>query len=250
VIYGLYQSAAGMLVNQYRLDVTANNLANVDTAGFKRDVASFSERLVESRVRLGAARHPVLDDMTGGVWSARTVTDWSTGSADVTGNPLDVMIAGKGFFTVSSPDGIRYTRAGQFTIDSQNRLVTIGDGYPVLAEGGTEIRLPEDATNIRITIDGKVVANDQVVGQLQVVEFDDPAATRKVGKGLVEAESKGRPVQPQLRVGAVERSNVYAMTELASMIEASRAYQLNAQMITMQDGTLGRLISEVARPIG
>lgn len=250
MIYGLYQSAAGMLVNQYRQDVIATNLANVDTAGYKRDVASFSERLVEARVSAAASRHPVLDEMTGGVWAAPTHTDWSQGVADVTGNNLDAMIAGKGFFAVETPEGVRYTRNGQFARDPQGRLVTVGQGYPVLDEQGSPISIPEEARTVRIANDGNILVNDQPTARIQVVDFDDPASLRKAGHGLVEADSQPQPIQAVLRPGAVERSNVYAMTELASMIEASRAYQLNAQMVTMQDGTLGRLISEVARPVG
>lgn len=248
MIYGLYQSAAGMLVNQYRQDTIANNLANVDTTGFKRDVPSFSERLVEAQSRSGATKNPLLDEMTGGVWPAKTTTDWSAGSADVTGNSLDAMIAGDGFFAVQTPDGVRYTRAGQFTVDSQHQLVTVGDGFPVLGDQGEPVEVPEDTKNLRLMTDGKVTVNDQPIAQLQTVTFSDPSTLRKVGKGLVVGD-KPQPAQQQLRVGAVERSNVQPMSELASMIEASRAYQLNAQMVTMQDASLGRLVNEVAKPI-
>ncbi len=250
VIYGLYQSAAGMLVNQYRQDVIANNLANVDTAGYKRDVATFSERLVEASTRSGATRNPLLDDMTGGVWVNRTATDWSTGAADVTGNGLDAMIDGKGFFAVDAADGVRYTRDGQFSLDAQGRLVTVNEGLPVLDEQGSPIYVPDDARDVRLTSDGRVLADNQSIANLKVVEFDDPATFRKIGKGLVEADSEPRTIsQPNLRPGAVERSNVEPMGELVTMIEASRAYQLNAQMISMQDASLGRLVNEVAKPV-
>lgn len=249
VIYGLYQSAAGMLVNQYRQDTIANNLANVDTPAYKRDVPSFSERLVEAKSRSSALRQPLLDEMTGGAWPAKTATDWSNGSADVTGNPLDAMIAGPGFFAVQTPEGVRYTRAGQFTIDSQGRLVTVGDGFPVLGEQGEEIHVPDDVRSLKLANDGKIMVNDQPAAQLQVVNFEDPASVRKVGKGLVTSDSRPEPIHANLRAGAVERSNVEPMSEMASMIEASRAYQLNAQMLTMQDASLGRVVNEVAKPI-
>jgi flagellar basal-body rod protein FlgF len=249
VIYGLYQSAAGMLVNQYRQDVTANNLANVDTTGYKRDVASFSQRLAEARSHSGAARNPLLDGMSGGVWANRSATDFSAGTADVTGNPLDAMIAGQGFFAVQTPDGTRYTRAGQFTIDSQGRLVTAGEGFPVLSEQGAVIDVPGDTRSLRLTADGKVEVNNQPVASLQVVDFDDPSKIKKVGKNLVTGDTQPQPIQAQLRVGAIERSNVEPMSELVSMIEASRAYQLNAQMISLQDASLGRAVNELAKPV-
>lgn len=250
MIYGLYQSAAGMLVNQYRQDVLANNLANVGTAGYKRDVASFGERLVEARTRANATRNGLLDDMTGGVWVNRTATDWSTGPADVTGNPLDAMIAGKGFFAVQTPDGVRYTRDGQFALDSQGRLVTVGDGFPVLSDQGSQIQIPGDARNVKLAADGKVLVNNQAVADLQIVDFADPASVRKVGKNLVASDAKPEPVETSLRAGAVEQSNVDPLTELATMIEASRAYQLNAQMITMQDSSLGAMVNQLAKPVG
>ncbi len=249
MIYGLYHSAAGMLVNQVRQDVIANNLANVDTAGFKRDMASFSERLVEAQSRSSATRNAVLDGQTGGVWSAPTHTDWQDGPTEVTGNPLDVAISGRGFFAVQTPDGVRYTRDGAFTIDSQNRLVTSRGGWPVLSSGGHEIAMPEDAKSVGITVGGQVLVNDRSVADLQVADFD-PAKIRKVGGNLIEGAGEPTAIAAHLRPASIEKSNVEAMGEMASMIAASRAYQMNAQMVTLQDGTLGRLISEVARPTG
>jgi flagellar basal body rod protein FlgG len=238
-----------MLVNQYRQDVIANNLANVDTASYKRDLPAFSERLVEAQRRLGATRNTVLDGQTGGVWSAPTATDWQTGSTEVTGNSLDAAIAGRGFFAVQASDGVRYTRDGRFTIDSQSRLATASDGLPVLNEQGAPIVLGDDARDVRLRADGAVMVNDQPLAQLQVVDFDE-ASLRKVGRNLVAADAAPQPIVAELRVGSIEKSNVDPMMEMVSMIEASRAYQLNAQMVTLQDGTLGRLISEVSRPVG
>lgn len=248
MIYGLYQSAAGMLVNQYRQNTIANNLANVDTAAYKRDIASFSERLVEAQSRSGATRNAVLDGQTGGVWSAPTATDWQSGISDVTGNPLDAAIAGRGFFAVQTDEGTRYTRDGEFTIDSQGQLVTAQGGWPVLSEQGTPIAMGEDTKNVSLTTDGRLMVNNQPFASLQIVDFDDSTMLRKIGRNLVASETKGQPIQAHLRVNAFEKSNVEPMSEMASMIEASRAYQINAQMLSMQDESLGRLVNEVARP--
>jgi len=237
-----------MLVNQYRQDVIANNLANVDTAGFKRDIPSFSERLVEARLDLGATRHRVLDSQTGGIWSAPTHTDWEQGPLDATGNPLDAAIDGTGFFAVQTDEGVRYTRDGQFVTDPHGRLVMAQGGWPVLSRQGGQIVLSEDAGRASLSPDGRVMVNGQAVAEVQVVGFDDPDALRKVGRNLVESEAEPRPIDRHLRSGVVEKSNVDAVAEMASMIEASRAYQINVQMITMQDTTLERLVNEVARP--
>jgi flagellar basal-body rod protein FlgF len=250
MIYGLYHSAAGMLVNQYRQEVIANNLANVDTAGFKRDIASFSERLIEAQRSLSATRNAVLDGQTGGVWSAPTYTDWEQGPLDLTGNPLDAAIDGPGFFAVQTDDGVRYTRDGEFTIDSRGRLAMVQGGWPVLSEQGGQIVLSEDAGRVSLSADGRVMANGQPVAQVQVVGFDDPAALHKIGRNLVTSDVEPRPIAQQLRTGAVEKSNVNAMAEMASMIETSRAYQINVQMVSLQDATLERLVNEVARPAG
>jgi len=247
VIYGLYLSAAGMLVNQYRQDVIANNLANVETAGFKRDIPAFSERLIEARARLDALRHRTLDAMTGGVWASPTYTDLQPGPVEVTGNPLDVAIVGDGFFAVQTDAGVRYTRLGQFTLAADGTLVTASGGYSVLDEQGRPVVLPRDASTVRIAADGSVIADGRVVAKIGVVGFDGTQSLRKVGSALFASDAQPRQVAATLRCGAVEKSNVEPMLEMAAMIEASRAYQLNAQLVSLQDATLGRLM-EIARP--
>jgi len=237
-----------MLVNQYRQAVIANNLANVETPGFKREIASFSERLIEARTRIGALRQGIFAEMTGGVWPARTCVDWQPGPIDVTGNPLDVAIVGDGFFAVQTPDGPGYTRVGRFTVDAQGRLVTATEGWIALDEQGGEIAVPLGAQKVSIGADGTVLADGKRVARLRVVRFDDPSSLRKVGKGLLAAQAQPKSISARLRVGALEGSNVEPMHEMAAMIEAYRAYELNAQLISLQDATLGRLINDVARP--
>ncbi len=250
MIYGLYHSAAGMMVNQYRQDVIANNLANVDTAGYKRDVASFSERLTEAQSGSGATRQGVLDAQTGGVWAGPTATDWQVGPTESTGNPLDAAIAGRGFFAVQAPEGVRYTRDGSFTIDGKGQLVTSHDGFAVLGEDGGPVTVGEDAKDVSLGADGRVMVNNQPTDRLQVVDFDESASLRKVGRNLVASQAKPTPIQARLQTSSLEKSNVDPMTEMVSMLEASRAYQLNAQMVTLQDGTLGEMISRAGKPLG
>ena len=140
--YGLYVSAAGALANSYRQDVVANNLANVDTVAFKRDLALMQGRRTESS-HGGGQRYsnPLLEKLGGGLFALPTHTDFSPSSLDLTHNPYDLALAGKGFFQVRNQDQIQYTRDGRFKLNDQNQLVTVTDHLPVLDESGTPITL-------------------------------------------------------------------------------------------------------------
>lgn len=248
MIYGLYQSAAGMMVSEYRQSVIANNLANAGTVGFKRDVATLAER---NPARLGGIRHGVgdrlLDGLSGGVWLARTETDLSQGSLTVSQNPYDVALDGPGFFLVEK-DGRRYaTRDGRMTVDRQGMLISAADGAAMLGPGGAALRVHPRGGEITVDEGGRIRQDGQIVGQLAVVDYADPRRLRKVGGGRFEIEGL-QPVESPARVvqGYTESSGVEAVQELVSMIEAARAYQVNAALLTLQDQTVGRLISSLA----
>lgn len=252
MIYGIYSSAGGMLVNQYRQEVLANNLANVSTAGFKPDVAVVRERQVESRESLvdPALSNALLDDMTGGSLVAPTFTSFEQGPVQPTGNPLDAAINGDGFFVVQDGTVQRYTRDGRFTINGDGQLVTVAGGKPVLDASGREIVIPRQASGrARIDSSGEVRVGDTVVGKLGVVGFDDPQLLRKVGANLLQATggTKGRQVEANLAVASVEGSGVDPTQTMVSMIEVNRAYQLNATLVGLADSTLGRAVNDIAR---
>ncbi len=249
MIYGLYQSAAGMMVNQYRQAVLANNLANADTVGFKRDVAALIER-PPAWARRPDEVDPSLRPMTGGVWAARTHTDFSEGQLQRTDNPLDVALAGPGFLMIEGDNGPLLTRDGRLIVAADGTLVSATDGRAVLGRGGAPVRVSPRGGEVRIDEDGFVLQRGRVVGQLGISDVQDPRMLRKVGGGrfelLANPEQALIPASARVLSGYVERSTVEPVKTLTSMLEASRAYLLNAQMLTLQDQTAARLINVVA----
>jgi len=252
MVYGLWLSAAGLQANQYRQDVIANNLANVETVGFKRDLAVFTERAVASREALGdpTMSDPTLDRMSGGTFVAPTYTCFEQGSIVPTDRPLDAALQGEGFFTVRDAAGVRYTRDGRFAVDAQGNLVTVSGERPVLNDAGQPIQVPpEQIGNVRLAQDGTVLAGGSPVGRLGIVDFADRTALRKTGSNLLEAAAgaQARPASASVLAGAVEASTVDPTTTMVGMIEAARAYQMNATMISMQDTMLGRAANDIAK---
>ena len=253
MLYGLYLSSAGMLVQRHQHEVIANNMANVNTTAFKRDVATFRTRAVESQVAPGGFRyrHPVLDHLGGGTFVSPTYTEFAQGEVEITNRPLDVCLKGPGFFTVADAQGRAfYTRDGRFALDGEGNLTTLDGEQKVLDSSGQVIQL--DRTRMTsIGSDGTITQDGREVGRLEVVEFDNPNVLRKLGKNLF-TNSGPEPVSKsaaRVVAGALERSAADPVRELIGMIEAQRAYEANAQMISLQDQTLGRVVNDLARNI-
>lgn len=249
MIYGLWQSSAGMQVNQYRMDVLANNLANAHTTGFKADLATITQRDLESFVRGGIdTQDPVLDNMTGGIAVRPSFVDFSNGPLDVTDNPLDVALPDSAFLAVNDGGDTRYTQDGRLSINARGELVMQAGGRPVLnANGQSIVAQTGSGERVQIGADGTVRQGDGVLGQLDVVSFDEPHALIKHGSGLYGAGGQ-TPVasKESLTTGAIEQSNVDPVHGLASMIEVTRAYDINARLLTLQDDTLGRAVNDIA----
>jgi flagellar basal-body rod protein FlgF len=211
------------------------------------------ERLVESRGAPGMQfRNDLLDGLSGGTFVAPTYHSFTDGPVTPTGNPLDVAIQGDGFFTVQVGNDIRYTRDGRFTTNEQNELIMVAGGgrSRVLDEAGVPIvLLPASAGTPRIEKDGTIRQGDAAVGKIGLVEFADRNTLGKVGANLFRAGAdRSLPAQnTALTSGAVESSTVDPVQGLAEMIEVTRAYQLNAQMISLQDMTIGQAVSRVGR---
>lgn len=250
MIYGLWLSAAGLQVNEHQQAVIANNLANLNTTGFKRDLAVFRDRLVESRSGLGGVRfrHPVLDGLSGGTFQNPTATDFSQASLEQ-GGPLDVAMDGDGFFTVQVGKEARYTRDGRFTLNADGDLITVAGGHPVLDTSGNPIHIGnENAGKISIDSEGRIKIGDREVGTLNVTDFADRSLLIKVGQNTFDGRyAKAVEAKGTVRQGFHESSGVEPTTELVRMIEASRCYELNASLISMQDGMMGRAINDVGR---
>lgn len=248
MIYGMYQSAAGMMVNEYRQSVISNNIANADTVGFKREIASFAERMpaAEAGQRVGPSSE-TLGSLSGGLWLGETRTDHAPGAFERTGEPLDAAIEGTGFFVVRAAGQDLVTRDGRFVMDERGRLRSAADGAEVLGVGGVPIRLNPRAHSTQITEDGDIRQDGVRVARLALADFADYRALQKVGAGRFDP-SQAQPTSVAARVigGHVERSGTQPVQEMVQMIEAARAYQINAQMIALQDQSIGRLINQVA----
>ncbi|WP_349369007.1 flagellar basal-body rod protein FlgF [Salinarimonas sp.] len=206
------------------LDVIANNMANVNTNGFKARSSRFEE-YVDPDASIETFPWPDRD--LSYVIDAGTPIDLSDGAAEPTGNPLDVAIRGEAFFTVQTPAGERYTRNGAFQIDPQGRLVT-SDGFPVMGDGG-QIQLEPGDTDIVIAADGSISTRQGARGRIALVRFDQPELLSNVGANLfAPLEPAQAPVAAgaaaRVEQGFVERSNVRAVYEMTRLMEVSRAY--------------------------
>jgi flagellar basal-body rod protein FlgG len=250
MVYGIYLSATGLQTNQYRQEILANNLANLETAGFKQDLAVIRERPIETREDAVDPRlsQKLLDPMTGGSLVAPTYTTFEQGMIEKTGNPLDVALQGDGFFVVEDHGAERYTRDGRFTVSDEGDLVTVS-GHHVLDESGAPIVLPPE-TEGEITIDGNgyVRVGKAILAKLRTVRFDDNNLLRKTGGNLFQAIGAApERVDLPLEIGAVERSTVEPTRAMVDMMQVSRLYEMNAQMIGLADSTLGRAVNDIAR---
>ena len=250
--YGLWLSAAGMKLADHRQTLLANNMANAHTTGFKEDLAVVMRRPVESAVP-GMGRqfsHPVLDGMTGGLNVRPSFHNFNQGSIEGTGGAFDVAIDGEGFLAVSDGENTRYTRDGKLALNQSNELImAAGDGlWRVVDEAGTPIAIDPELGDIRIGRDGTIRQGVEEVAKLQLVAPDDMQAMNKVGQNLFDAgDAEMTPAEATLIANSLERSNFDALSGLAQMIETSRAFQLNATMIQMQDQATGQAISRVGR---
>lgn len=249
MIYGLWQSASGLRTQDFRQSVIANNMANLETPGFKPDSVAFAERLSEARRRGGFAGDRNLRNVTGGVVETEVYTNFASDPVDPTGNPLDIALLDDGFLTLQTPDGPRYTRDGRMTQGPNGTLVHAGTGFPVLSDQGRELTLDlSNTAKIDISPRGLLRQGLAEVGRIGVVDFADRHQLNKTGRNLYEtsAEPLPRP-DADIRQGAIEQSAVDPVTTLVDMIAGSRAYELNANFITLQDQSLGRVINDVGR---
>lgn len=263
MIRGMYTSASGMTSSLEQMDVIANNMANVNSPAYKEKqnvFKSFPENdLVrtddqETNTPMGNIdSRPPIGSMATGVTADGTYTNFSQGSLRSTDNPLDVALEGKGFFAVQLPgDGERaYTRDGTFKLNDQNQLVT-SSGRRILGTNGQPIQLPGDSSGVTITPDGNIYdQNQQQFGQLRVVQFENPQKLREMGENLYR-QGENNDVQfpaedVKVRQGVTEQPNFSPVKQMTRMIEVSKRYEMNSQVLKQHDSTLGEAISQVGR---
>jgi flagellar basal-body rod protein FlgF len=203
-------------------EVIANNLANANMPGFRRQLVAF-ESSAEDRQQNAA---PSANSSTIGAPGPRPVTVFEPGALQFTERKLDVALRGDGFFTVDGPNGSLYTRNGVFEVDSQGLLQT-GAGLPVLGTGGSRITIPPGTLQVMIREDGTVLADNSEVGQLKLANFKDPSQLIHAGTTLYEAPKGVQPDESKATVhqGYCESSNVQVVDEMVRMIAGMRMYE-------------------------
>ena len=255
MIHGMYVSAWGAIASELRHEVIANNLANVNTPGFRPDWAALSSYRNLDEVG-GQANGPdrwVFPAVGGGAMVAETRTAHVAGPVRQTGRSTDLAIqGGEGFFAVRRGEQVRYTRAGDFRVGPGGELVTADGNWQVLGADGP---LNVGDADIQVGRDGRIsrVRNgvSEDLGQLQVVRFDHPERLVKAGNSQFAApEGAGpQPVGDDLAVeqGSLEGSGTNAAEAMVRMIEANRSYEANMQLLRVHDQILGRAVSDIAR---
>ncbi len=233
MLKGLYLSKAGMLPQKQQLEVAANNLANINTIGYKKEDIFF--------------RHLVNAVNASDPAQGEQKIDFSEGALRHTGNPLDAAIVGDGFFVVQTDQGEAYTRNGSFSLDGEGRLVT-QSGDPVLSDSG---ELQIQGKSVKINEKGELLVDGQSVGRLRIVTFDDPQRLLRIGKNYFSQGDTVPSDVPEddvdIRGGFLEGSNVNGIQEMISLIDLNRNYELGQKSIQSQDRTLDKLINEAGR---
>lgn len=266
-VTALHSAATGLSALSTEIDVIANNLANVNTQGFKALRANFEDLLYEEKRQPGVENANGDDSPAGlyiglGTQISNTQLDLTQGSATPTGNPLDIMIEGRGFFQVSIleeiGDGIGYTRAGNLFVNSEGSLVLGNSDGPLLEP---PITIPADAISVNIASDGTVSVVQtgenapKQVGQIELAAFTNPSGLTPIGGNIyVENGATGPPITGVPGEGGfgtilqnhLEASNVEPITELVNLIKTQRAFELNSQSIQAADEAM-QVISNLRR---
>lgn len=242
----IYMAASGAEAQSIRMQILSNNLANINTSGFKEDRAVF--RIPDDALNPDTSPG---DAQGGGTFYSSVIpmtshTDYSRGPLQRTGNPLDVAIEGEGFFSIQTDQGVRYTRNGAFTINPEGILST-SDGDPVMGEGG-EITI--EGAEIHVDGTGNVIVDGAITDKLRVVKISDTTALRKIGKTLFQLdENKGTEETLEysgVQQGFLEGSNVNAVKVMTELIEVQRGYESYQKMIQ----TMGEMASRVISGVG
>ena len=250
----IYPILSGAVAQEKQLQVFANNLANVNTVGFKQDQQGFRGLFAR------ASSTAVTASAGGSLASTISVrppgptervfaeaqgvrTSFEAGRIRITGNPLDVALQGNGFFEVQTSGGIRYTRNGIFSLDNQRRLVT-NLGHPVMGTKG-EIKVP--AGNVQINAEGGIQVDGNPIGTIKVVEFPENQMPKKFAEGLFIGGTPTVSTKPQVQSGHIEESNVNSLSEMVKMIQGMRSYESAQKLIQTLDHLTDTAIQDLGR---
>ena len=249
--YGLYAAVSGSMVQEKRMEILSNNLANVNTSGFKEDRPIFREfyNKVNNTIMLidtaSQGNSMLAQKMDMGYLTFSGVkTDFSAGDMKYTGNPLDVAISGPGFFAVNTPRGELYTRMGNFSLNDRGELVT-HEGYTLKGKGES---IKIEGTEITIDRKGAVTVDGVNIDTLKLVDFEDCTALRKVGDNLFENREGGNEKKAdecEIKHQTLELSNINIVKEMVKMIDVLRLYESYQKVIQSLDETTSRATREV-----
>ena len=263
MVKGLYTAYTGMVNEQKRLDVLANNLANADTNGYKKEGTTSQTFADELAIRIKDTSYyglpKRLGTMSMGVHIGETYTDYSQGNYKVTDNQTDFALDGNGFFAISYTDkagntSVKYTRDGAFIVNTQGYLVTKDGDFVLNADGAmntnpnARIQVNPNLP-IKVTQDGNIFQNNVVVGTIGKVDFADYNYIAKFGENLYDTVNGAQIIGSDARIdqGCIETSNVNVVSEMVNMITISRAYQAGQKVINSIDNTLEKAVNQVGR---
>lgn len=254
MLNGLYVAAGGMLMQSKRVDLIANNLANVNTTGYKKERPAFTTYMPQGQQPnpQNKIRESDYNKAINSSVKLDTVqTDFALGSNRQTGNTFDFAIQNKNaFFAVDTPFGIRFTRDGSFTVNADNELVT-KDGFPVLSDNlqsASAVQIQPGA-EIVFTENGQMMVNGNAESSIFLGEFENVENLQKVGRNLYSAIGVEPEISdsPQLKQGFLEGSNVNAVEEMVQMLEASRGYETYQKVISTMDEINAKTVNDVGR---
>lgn len=247
---GSYSIVTSALLQQRKLEIAANNLANVSTVGYKAEfpVIDTKNPPKDQNARFSGGDQGV----SRSDWKS-THINFAEGAKRETGNSLDLALSGPGFFVVQAPDGLRYTRGGRFEMNEAGQLST-NEGWPVIGKGGAPIPIGSSVTvggRISINTSGEVTVNGQNVGQIEVVNFADLKKLEKRGSvTFVSADPNDVPAPvavPKVQQGVLEMSNTSPLHEMVGLIETARLYETYQRMLQSFDQSDDRAINDLGR---
>ena len=232
---GIYIALSGAMLKSRNMDIFAQNIANANTTGYKKERISFRDYIIPVDNNPGSRPDGrVMTELSG------IVTDFSEGSLIMTDNPLDLAINGEGFFAL---EGDRYTRNGNFRINSDGYLVN-QDGVKVLGDGGP---VAVQGNNIAINPSGEIIVDDISVGRLKIVGFPDKGVLSKLSGGMFTAKEAGEAVDSNISQGFLEGSNLNVIREMVQMLKSLREFESYQKMIQAFDEAASKTINEMGR---